>query len=302
MLNKICKNEGTLKSCKPIWALASVSVFAILLSAGGYGYHKGVEATKAQPLKENVALRKAIKRKKSELSKFKQTNQAHLNALALKLGKLQAHMLRVEALGSRLTGVGKLDSKEFDFSSPPPLGGPIDVFANSVSKAELSSSVKTFSRVLFDREAKLETLEQVLLRKNLSESIYPSGYPVRKGWVSSSYGRRKDPFNGKKSYHKGIDIAGKSGSDLLVVGAGVVIFSGVHGGHGRMVEVDHGNGLITRYAHNLLNLVDVGDTVKKGEVVALMGQSGRATGPHVHFEVLRNNKHVNPERYLRSQK
>jgi len=301
ILTTLCqKRHG--KTCKPIWFAIVFGLTFSMMGIGVLGYHQGYNVAKAAPLEENNVLRETIKRKQDELAQFKKTEQAHLDALALKLGRLQAHMLRVEALGDRLIEVGKLDQKEFDFHAEPPQGGPEDVLAASINKSELSNAVKLFAATVDDRNQKLQTLERVLLERNLSDAIRPSGYPVRKGWVSSTFGKRKDPFTGKVAYHKGIDIAGKSGTDILSVGAGVVTFSDYNGGHGRMVEVLHGSGVVSRYAHNLLNLVDVGDTVKKGEVIALIGQSGRATGPHLHFEVIKNNQHVNPERYLKSRK
>jgi murein DD-endopeptidase MepM/ murein hydrolase activator NlpD len=301
LLKKLCPNSD-LKSCKPAWVVASVSVFVTVLGIGGFGFSKGYESAKAAPMKENVALRDALKRQKADFGRYKQKEQAHLDALALKLGKLQAQLIRLEALGSRLTEVGNLNPKEFDFNNPPPQGGPVDLLATSVSNTELMKSIGQLSSGVHDRGNKLNVLEGVLLNRTIKSATMPSVYPARVGFVSSKFGSRKDPFTGKKTYHKGVDIAGKSGSDILAVAAGVVTFSAVHGGHGRMVEIAHGRGLVTRYAHNLLNLVDVGDTVKKGEVIALMGQSGRATGSHTHFEVMRDNKHVNPERYLRSRK
>jgi murein DD-endopeptidase MepM/ murein hydrolase activator NlpD len=149
-----------------------------------------------------------------------------------------------------------------------------------------------------DSEEKLEILEQLLLQRQLYQRIVPSGRVVEKGLLSSKYGRRIDPFSGKKEYHKGIDIAGKEGSDILAVGDGIVSWSGDRAGYGKLVEINHGNGYVTRYGHNKQPLVKAGDTVKKGQAIALMGSTGRSTGPHVHVEVLLNDKHVNPSKYL----
>jgi len=119
------------------------------------------------------------------------------------------------------------------------------------------------------------------------------------GWLSSNYGNRLDPFTGKRAWHNGVDFAGREGSDIVAVASGVVSWSGERYGYGKMVEVAHGEGVTTRYAHNLENTVKVGDMVRRGEVIALMGNSGRSTGPHVHFEVFKNGRPVDPASYLR---
>jgi murein DD-endopeptidase MepM/ murein hydrolase activator NlpD len=134
--------------------------------------------------------------------------------------------------------------------------------------------------------------------RSLHERIMPSGRPVRNGWVSSGYGMRTDPFTGKKEFHEGIDFAGKEGSRVLAVADGIVSWAGWRKGYGKMVEITHGNGYATRYAHNEKLLVSVGETVKKGQTIALMGSTGRSTGPHVHFEVVHNDREVNPAKYV----
>ena len=136
------------------------------------------------------------------------------------------------------------------------------------------------------------------MNKSLHERVMPSGKPVDEGWLSSKYGKRNDPFTGKQDFHKGLDFAGKKGADVLAVGDGVVSWSGKRSGYGNLIEINHGNGYVTRYGHNQRHLVEVGDTVKKGQQVAMMGSTGRSTGPHVHFEVLHNGKRVNPAKYM----
>lgn len=149
-----------------------------------------------------------------------------------------------------------------------------------------------------NRSDQLTVLERLLTSRRVSEEQRPEGRPVESGWLSSYFGKRTDPFSGKQSFHAGIDFAGNEGSNVLAVASGVVTWSGKRYGYGKMVEISHGNGLVTRYAHNSENLVEVGDTVKKGQTIALMGRSGRATGPHVHFEVLKNDRKVNPLKYV----
>jgi murein DD-endopeptidase MepM/ murein hydrolase activator NlpD len=136
------------------------------------------------------------------------------------------------------------------------------------------------------------------MSRSLSERVTPSGRPVEEGWLSSRYGKRNDPFTGKQDFHKGLDFAGKKGSEVIAVGDGVVSWAGVKSGYGKLIEINHGNGYATRYGHNQSNLVKIGDTVKKGQQIALMGSTGRSTGPHVHFEVLHDGKAVNPSKFV----
>ena len=240
-----------------------------------------------------------VREQQAQIEAARHTAQADLDALTLRIGQMQGEMLRLNALGERLVSVGALDSAEFDFDVMPPVGGPHEAGdGKPVAFNEFMSMLDELDQELADREQKLSVLEAVLVSRSLSERVLPSGKPVGDGWLSSRYGKRNDPFSGKREFHKGIDFAGKMGTDIIAVGDGVVSYSGKKGGYGHMVEINHGNGYVTRYGHNYKNMVKVGDTVKKGELIALMGSSGRSTGPHVHFEVLRNGKTVNPSRYI----
>ncbi len=226
----------------------------------------------------------------------------HLDALALRLGRLQAHMTRLDALGLRLTKMAKLDAGEFDFSHPPAVGGPVTggaVAANSVP--DFLDDLEQLAHTLNDRIPKLEVIEEVLLDRHLQTQSRPAGRPIERGWLSSHFGFRNDPFTGKRAFHEGMDFAGKAGSGVVAVAAGIVTRVGHQRGFGRFLEINHGNGLVTRYGHNREVLVEVGETVPKGKRIALMGSTGRSTGPHLHFEVLRNGKPINPTRFIRSK-
>jgi len=240
-----------------------------------------------------------VRQKQAEITAIRHTAQADLDALTLRIGQLQAQMLRLNALGERLVSQGNLEQGEFDFGSVPAVGGPQDVLPEkSVPFNDFLGMLDELDVEMADREQQLSVLESVLLNRSLSERVMPSGRPVNDGWLSSRFGKRNDPFTGKREFHKGLDFAGRKGDDVVAVGDGVVSWSGKRYGYGNLVEINHGNGYSTRYGHNQRNLVNVGDTVKKGEQIALMGSSGRSTGPHVHFEVLRDGKAVNPSRYL----
>jgi murein DD-endopeptidase MepM/ murein hydrolase activator NlpD len=243
--------------------------------------------------------REDVRLQRAEIDAIRHTAQADIDALTLRIGQLQGQMMRINALGGRLVTRGDLDQGEFDFDAAPPVGGPQQVDAGkSVPFNDFLAMLDELGSELDDREQKLSVLESVLMSRSLRERVMPSGRPIVEGWLSSRFGKRNDPFTGKQEYHKGLDFAGRKGADVVAVGDGVVSWSGKRYGYGNLVEINHGNGYVTRYGHNLNNLVMVGDTVKKGELIALMGSTGRSTGPHVHFEVLRNGKAVNPSRYI----
>lgn len=233
------------------------------------------------------------------IDEARRNTRADIDALTLRLGMMQAQMLRLNALGERLVDQGGLDKEEFDFDAVPAVGGSGGkVEVQSVPLADFLSMLDNLDNEMVDREQKLSVLESLLLSRSLRERVMPSGKPVAEGWLSSKYGKRNDPFTGKQDFHKGLDFAGKKGSEVVTVGDGVVSWAGKRSGYGNLIEINHGNGYTTRYGHNQRHLVKAGDKVKKGQQIALMGSTGRSTGPHVHFEVLQNGKTVNPSKYI----
>jgi murein DD-endopeptidase MepM/ murein hydrolase activator NlpD len=240
-----------------------------------------------------------VQEQRAEVARAKASARDHLDALTLRVGQMQAQLLRLNALGERLVSQADIDDEEFNFDALPPVGGPQD--ASGLASTELPDFLAMLDELttgMDDREQKLSVLERLLMDRSLRERVIPSGRPVTEGWLSSGFGKRADPFTGKQEYHDGVDFAGKEGADVMSVGDGVVTWSGKRSGYGNLVEINHGNGYVTRYGHNREQLVEVGETVKKGQMIALMGSTGRSTGPHVHFEVLRNGKPVNPSRYI----
>jgi len=227
--------------------------------------------------------------------------QPTVNALTSRLGALQAHVLRLDALGKRLVDLAGLKKGEFDFDAPPPQGGPEQPAAlddQAMPLPSLVQSIEAFDQQLGDREQQLNVLATLLMKRNLLQEVFPAGRPIAGGWISSYFGYRTDPFNGLREFHQGVDLAGKLGDPVMAVAAGVVTFAGKRFGYGNLVEINHGNGFVTRYAHNAAVEVRAGETVSKGQVVALMGSTGRSTGPHVHFEVWRDGQVVDPLKYL----
>lgn len=223
---------------------------------------------------------------------------ADVDALAARLGEMQAELMRLNALGERLVQMAGLNSEEFDFSKPPPQGGPDDGPLKDYTIKEIASELGNVVSLVKDRKRKLDILEESIMERDLSAQAVPSGWPVRSGYITSNYGYRIHPIKRKRRFHQGIDFAAPRGSPVVAVADGVVTFSGKKGGYGRIVEIKHVGGLITRYAHNQANLVQEGQMVRRGQRIASVGSSGTATGPHCHFEVLRDGVAVNPKRYI----
>ncbi|OUS10682.1 hypothetical protein A9Q89_10745 [Gammaproteobacteria bacterium 53_120_T64] len=237
-------------------------------------------------------------------------------AYSHKLAEIQARMVRMDALGERITDIAGLDKGEFNFSHTPAIGGPMERDATPVPEPtgatdlavpEINNIISLDVQDLFaelearmdNREQQLDLLRVMIVDRDLKRENTISGRPIAKGWLSSHYGRRTDPFNGRKVWHLGVDFAGKEGSDVIAVASGIVTRSEPYKGYGRLIEIDHGEGYVTRYGHNKTNLTAVGDLVKKGQVIAKMGSTGRSTGPHVHFEVYKNGRNVDPASYIR---
>ena len=250
-----------------------------------------------------AAMREELLQQRSSVDGALEGAQRDLDALALQLSELQARAIRIDALGMRLADVAGLDVEEFSFGKPPPRGGtaPADVDGTN-DVVDFVRELEQLGRTLQSRSQELEALEASLLTGRTQEQTLLDGLPSLAGWISSTFGPRNDPLNGARSFHYGVDFAGKRGSDIHAAAAGIVSFVGTRTGLGRMVELDHGNGFRTRYAHNLKNLVQHGERVAKGQPIAKLGSSGRSTGNHVHFEVLKNGKHLNPMKFLRAHK
>lgn len=277
------------------------SLVVLMIGGSGFaGYRVAQHLLGDRPLNEIEAFRAEMAEQREAVQRMREETHENLNAFSVRLGQLNAHMIRLDALGDRLTRMAGLDEGEFNFENPPAQGGPEmpdDIEAESLPA--LLSELDALSARIENRSQQLTVLENLLMNRNLQDQVMPAGRPIRKGWLSSYFGVRTDPFTGKRARHYGLDFAGAEGSDVIAVGAGVVTFAGPRYGYGNMVEINHGNGFVTRYAHNKEILVEVGEVVKKGQVISLMGSSGRSTGPHVHFEVLQNGRVVNPLQYIR---
>jgi len=284
-------------------ATAFVAVCMAVLGGCGFavGYWYSSMTGSGVSFAQVADLTGELEQQRETIATIRKENEDKLDALAIRLAQITARVIRLDALGRRLTDMAELDDGEFDFDSEPALGGPEEplMTGSNVAVPDIVESMQSLDYQLTNRETQLSALESVLMGENLKDRVYPQGRPVTSGWVSSYFGKRTDPFTGKPANHTGIDIAGKLGDEVTAVADGVVTWSGDRYGYGIMVELNHGNGYLTRYAHNSENLVAVGDEVKKGQPVARMGETGRATGPNLHFEVLKDGRRVNPVNFIR---
>ncbi|TNC81574.1 MAG: hypothetical protein C9356_08260 [Oleiphilus sp.] len=285
--------------------LAAACVFVLLAVAVALAFQLGQAQNRIDPTANIVspeavqAWRKELASQKLQLQSLEQLTRERLDALTLRMGNMHARLLRLDALGQRLTEVAKLKNGEFDFSSIPAVGGPIeDSEGQSFTEIELNDSLNRIENALVSREQQLEIIEKLFANRTIQKELFIAGRPIGWGWMSSPYGYRSDPFTGKRAWHAGVDFAGKEGSDIVAVASGVVTWSGERYGYGNLVEINHGGGYATRYAHCKELLVDVGTIVEKGEVIAKMGSTGRSTGPHVHYEVLKNGRTLDPKKFI----
>ncbi len=282
-------------------ALLSLCCLGLPLGMGAVGYIAGQNSDAREVGGIALdALQDDLAQQADELEQLRGQAERRLQALTLNLAELQARMTRIDALGQHLTAMADLEEGEFDFSAVPAVGGPLGgEFNVDYSTSDLMAELGLFQARLADREQQLDILESLLSNRKLEQQKWLSGRPVEKGWISSYYGKRTDPFSGKPSFHHGIDFAGKEGSNVVAVAAGVVTYTGSRSGYGEMVEISHGDGFVTRYSHNKENLVQPGDVVRKGQPIALMGSTGRSTGAHVHYEVYKHGRSVDPSSYVR---
>jgi murein DD-endopeptidase MepM/ murein hydrolase activator NlpD len=233
-----------------------------------------------------------------ELDRIQNQTRIEMEAVGRRLATMQARLLRMEALGERVAEVAKLDDSEVRFDETPATGGPESTVEVSQAVPEFLSAIDVLSNQLKTREDDLEVLESLLANQKFHKQASIAGRPILAGWMSSGFGRRTDPITGRMAWHAGIDFAGKAGSPVVAVASGVVTFAGPRSGYGRVIDINHGGGYVTRYGHNEELLVGVGDLVKKGQMIAHMGSTGRSTGPHVHFEVLKDGAQINPARFI----
>ena len=226
--------------------------------------------------------------------------QQNLNAMAVKLGEMQAQLTRLDALGERLSSLAGFRPQEFRFSEAPGLGGasPTLMPPQNLSLADFSDKLSSLSRNVESRNDMMGVLESQLFEQAVKKKMMPTMMPVSAPYNASAFGRRVDPFTGQWAMHEGIDFLADAGSPIAAAAAGVVVFAGFHPQYGYMVDIDHGNDLVTRYAHCSKLFVKEGDVVQRGRKLGEVGSTGRSTGPHLHFEVRYRGAAQNPAKFL----
>ena len=280
-------------------ALLSICVFGAPLATGWWiGANQTDELPDFfQSLSESIQA--DISDQRSQVADATASTEKNVRALSLHMAELQARITRLEALGQRVAVRADLTEGEFDFSSIPALGGPLtDIGGNDDLSGELVERLQLLDRQLSDREVQLNLLSALMFDQQFRDDASPSGLPAHAGWISSEYGMRTDPFTGVDAWHNGIDIAGREGSSVLAAASGIITYTDSSSTYGNVVEITHDAGLVTLYAHNKELLVELGEVVRKGQEIATMGTTGRSTGPHVHFEVYKNGRSVDPSSYI----
>lgn len=289
----------TISSWWPMLLLVVGIGFMVAAGYAGYSWRERID----KPVFDDqaaAAWRETLLSQQAEVGGVRDATLEQLQALTVRIGELQARLTRVDALGERLVEVAQLEDGEFDFSMVPALGGPGAEVGDEArfNAPDFLSVVNALSDRIESREQQLLLLESLIASQNILVETYIAGRPILRGWMSSRYGYRTDPFNGKRAWHEGVDFAGKEGSDIVAVAAGVVTFSGEKSGYGLMVDINHGNGYVTRYAHAKALNVAVGEVIKKGQAIAEMGSTGRSTGPHVHFEIILDGRPQDPSKFV----
>lgn len=270
--------------------LALVGVFLLGRQWGLYQQHRH------DPVNIGVLLQ-AFKTDHAKIEEFRLQMQSQLSTLNRQMGRVQAHITRVNLLGEKLRDTVSGDPQVFDFTHEPPLS----LHEGTQSSSDpLIDKLEAHERILQERIVQLETLYQHAQRDRALQEVLlqGKGNPVDSGVITSHFGKRRDPFHGKMAWHAGVDITANAGAEIKALAGGLIKFAGHKGGYGQLVEIDHGNGLISRYGHNQALFVETGQVIHKGQIIALLGTSGRSTGPHLHLEIQKDGKPVDPGHYF----
>jgi len=285
------------------YRLAATALAAVLALAGvGATVALAVASPRDRALAEITQLHQQVAKQNGQLVDVRKDAQRDIDALAAKLGQLQAQSTRLNALGERLAQMGKLDSNEFNFDEQPAVGGVEDANDSAYALPQaLDTGIDQLASRFDSQQAQLSALQSLLLDAKIESNLKPTGMPVD-GYISSYFGGRPDPFSGHAAYHTGLDISTPTGTPVRAVAEGMVTFAGIRSGYGDVIEIDHGNGYMTRYAHNSTLVVRPGQRVHVGDEIAKAGSTGRSTGSHVHFEVWYKGNVVNPLAYVRNHR
>ncbi|MBF0282646.1 MAG: M23 family metallopeptidase [Zetaproteobacteria bacterium] len=282
------------------WGLILIALFFVLIGAAAvsiYQYNHVLQQWH-QSQEKQLLLQQRHAQEIDTLNAKIVAEQQAMSVYARELSLMQARVVRLDALGEQLVQVAELDDKEFDFSQEPALGGPRMRVVQPLPALEFDHQVHSLSGHMASLDVQLTVIDHVLQGARGEKEARPQIWPTEGGWISSRFGVRNDPFTGGRAMHQGVDIANRKGAPVFASGAGIVMFAGEMAGYGRMVEVEHGYGYRTRYGHLLHIDVEVGDQIEVNQLVGRIGSSGRSTGPHLHYEVSRFGRNLNPVNYL----
>jgi murein DD-endopeptidase MepM/ murein hydrolase activator NlpD len=280
--------------------LAGMAVLSLALLGGSTAALYWFTLRYAAEFRIPVLQRLVLAAQEAEAERGRTFGQQNLNAMAVKLGEMQAQLTRLDALGERLSSLAGFRAQEFRFSEAPGLGGaaPTLMPPQNLSLAEFGEKLALLSRHVENRNDMLGVFEAQLFEAAVKKKLLPNIMPVEAPYQASSFGKRIDPFTGQWAMHEGIDFLADHGSPVVAAAGGVVQFAGLHPQYGMMIDIDHGDDLVTRYAHLSKLFAREGDVVVRGRRIALSGNTGRSTGPHLHFEVRFRGSAQNPAKFL----
>ncbi len=295
--NNLAKARTLTLTSTHLVLLAGAFLFAAVLLAMGLNYLSLRYADKI----DSPSLRSLVLSvQQEEHQKTQSYLRDSLNAMAVRMGQMQAQLLRLDSVGERLAELSGIKPQEFLFKQSPGQGGILSTLpSQDMTFVEFNNKIQELSRILDDRADKLGALDSVLMQDRLKKKMLPSIMPVSTRWYSSGFGVRIDPFTGRSVFHEGVDFTAATGTAIVAAAGGVVVYSDYHPEYGNMIDVDHGNDLVSRYAHASKRLVKLGQVVVRGQKIAEVGSTGRSTGPHLHFEVRHRGLPQNPSRFLK---
>lgn len=303
----VVSDTGPVKrlSVRKLWIRMAVFSLVVLVTVALWGGWSVYQKSLLQAQLEQADYQLALQRQQSvveqkRLQAMLDAERQKMRVYARNLGQMQARLVRLDSLGERLVATAKLDREEFNFDIEPAVGGASVALPDSATdlRLALDEEVNATGDRLSRLDAQLAVIDMALQDSRELALARPHAWPSEGGSLSSHFGQRNDPFTGRRSFHKGVDIANRYGAPVLAASRGVVVYAGRHRDYGYMVEVEHGYGYRTRYAHLSSVVVKPGDEVKDGQMVGRVGSSGRSTGPHLHFEVYRFGKLLNPSKFI----
>lgn len=299
--------SGSLARARPVTLtlrhLLGAAFIATLLVFLGTAALYWVTLRHAAELRIPVLQQLVLRANEAEAERGRAFVQENLNAMAVKLGEMQAQLTRLDALGERLSSLAGFRPQDFRFSEAPGLGGAAQTLLppQNLSLADFSDKLTGLARSVETRNDLLGVLEAQLFEQAVKKKLLPTMMPVSAPYNASGFGRRVDPFTGQWAMHEGIDFLAELGAPIVAAADGVVVFAGFHPQYGYMVDIDHGNDLVTRYAHQSKLFVKEGEVVQRGRKLGEVGSTGRSTGPHLHFEVRYRGAAQNPTKFLVSK-